>query len=275
MTAATSKRVIGVIPARWASTRLPGKPLAIIAGKPMIRRVAEQAVKARSLAAVLVATDDRRIADAVASFNIPGVKAVMTRADHPSGTDRIAEAVADEPCEAVINIQGDEPLMDPALIDQLADVIVSGEWDMATAAAPIEKDEDLNNPSVVKAVFARDGQALYFSRSVIPFVRDAAKKVDEASSLIFPNDGMRLEASSTIYWRHIGIYAYRRDYLLKLVAEPPCRLENLEKLEQLRALHIGCRMKVLPVAEVGIGVDTPEDIVKVEQILAGGDKSDA
>ncbi|MFA6174037.1 MAG: 3-deoxy-manno-octulosonate cytidylyltransferase [Kiritimatiellales bacterium] len=264
-------RVIGVIPARWASTRLPGKPLAMIAGKPMIQRVAEQVVKAKSLDAVLVATDDQRIMDAVASFKIPGVKAVMTRADHPSGTDRIAEAVANEECDVLINIQGDEPLMEPELIDRLAEVMTSGDWDMATAAAPIKNDADLKNPAVVKAVFARDGQALYFSRATIPFIRDAANKVDEASSLIFPNDGMRLEASSTIYWRHIGIYAYRRDYLLKLVAEPPCRLENLEKLEQLRALYIGCRMNVLQVDDVGIGVDTPEDILKVEAILARPD----
>lgn len=243
------KRVVGVIPARWASTRLPGKPLAMIAGKPMIRRVAEQVIKAKSLAAVLVATDDQRIADAVASFNIPGVKAVMTRADHPSGTDRIAEAVSNEACDALINIQGDEPLMDPELIDRLAEVITSGDWDMATAAAPIKTEEDLKNPAVVKAVFARDGQALYFSRSVIPHVRDAG--TDAAGA----------------HWRHIGIYAYRRDYLLKLVAEPPCRLENLEKLEQLRALYLGCRMNILQVDDVGIGVDTPEDILKVEKIL--------
>lgn len=250
MTKTETGRVIGVIPARWASTRLPGKPLAMIAGKPMIQRVAEQVIKAKSLSAVLVATDDQRIVDAVASFNIPGVKAVMTRADHPSGTDRIAEAVANEKCDALINIQGDEPLMDPALIDRLAGVITSGDWDMATAAAPIKTEADLKNPAVVKAVFARDGQALYFSRSVIPHVRDAGTDATGA------------------HWRHIGIYAYRRDYLLKLVAEPPCRLENLEKLEQLRALYIGCRMSVLQVEDVGIGVDTPEDILKVEAILA-------
>jgi 3-deoxy-manno-octulosonate cytidylyltransferase (CMP-KDO synthetase) len=245
-------RVIGVIPARWASTRLPGKPLVLIAGKPMIQRVAEQVVQAASLDAVLVATDDRRIADAVASFQIPGVKAVMTRADHPSGTDRIAEAVADEPCDTVINIQGDEPLMDPDLIDRLAAVMASGDWDMATAAAPIQNEADITSPAVVKAVFARDGQALYFSRSLIPHIRDAANKT---------------EASSANYWRHIGIYAYRRDYLLKLVAEPPCALEELEKLEQLRALYIGCRMNVLTVDDIGIGVDTPDDIARVERLL--------
>ena len=244
------QRTIGVIPSRWASTRLPGKPLAMIAGKPMIQRVAERVVQAKSLDAVLVATDDQRIADAVASFSIPGVEAVMTREDHPSGTDRIAEAIANTDCDVVINVQGDEPLMDPKLIDQLAEVMTSGDWDMATAAAPIDNEADLKSPDVVKAVFAADGQALYFSRAPIPHVRDAGTDASGA------------------HWRHIGIYAYRRDYLLKLVAELPCALENLEKLEQLRALHIGCRMNVLQVADIGIGVDTPEDILKVEAILA-------
>ncbi|MDK2857957.1 MAG: 3-deoxy-manno-octulosonate cytidylyltransferase synthetase [Verrucomicrobiota bacterium] len=250
MTKIKTSRVLGVIPARWASSRLPGKPLAMIAGKPMIQRVAERVVQAKSLDAVLVATDDRRIADAVASFAVPGVKAVMTRADHPSGTDRIAEAMAGVSCDAVINIQGDEPLMDPELIDRLAAVITSGEWDMATAAAPITNQADLNSSAVVKVVFGRTGQALYFSRAVIPHVRDAGTP-DVANT----------------HWRHIGVYAYRCDYLLKLVAEPPCRLENMEKLEQLRALYIGCRMNVLQVDDVGVGVDTPEDIIKIEKRL--------
>ena len=245
----TDKRVIGVIPARWASTRMPGKPLAMIAGKPMIQRVVERVMQAETLSAVIVATDDQRIADAVASFNIPEVKAVMTRADHPSGTDRIAEAIAGEECDVVINIQGDEPLMDPALIDRLGQVMLSGDWDMATAATPITNEADLTSSDVVKAVFGRDGQALYFSRAPIPFVRDADTD------------------ASGEHFRHLGIYAYTRDYLLKLVAEPPCRLETLEKLEQLRALHIGCRMNVLEIDDVGIGVDTPEDIEKVERIL--------
>jgi len=262
-----TKRVVGVIPSRMTSTRLPGKPLVEIAGKPMIQRVVERVIQAQTLDAVLVAADDQRILDSVNELKLPNVRAVMTDPDHPSGTDRIAEAVADEDCDVVINIQGDEPLIDPALIDRLAGVMSAGDWDMATAATPIKTEADLNSSDVVKAVFGRDGQALYFSRAPIPFIRDAVNKVDEASSLIFTNGGMRLEASSTIYWRHIGIYAYTRDYLLKLVAEPPCRLEQLEKLEQLRALHIGCRMNVLEVDDVGIGVDTPEDVEKVERIL--------
>lgn len=248
-----NKRVIGVIPARWASTRLPGKPLVMIAGKPMIQRVVERVVLAETLDAVIVATDDQRIVDAVASFGIPGVKAVMTREDHPSGTDRIAEAIEGEECDVVINIQGDEPLMDPELIDRLGDVMLSGDWDMATAATPIHHEADLRSSDVVKVVFGCDGQALYFSRSPIPFVRDAGTNAAGA------------------HFRHLGIYAYTRDYLFQFIAEPPCRLENLEKLEQLRALYIGCRMNVLDVDDVGIGVDTPEDIAKVEAILASQD----
>ncbi len=245
----TEPRVIGVIPARWASTRLPGKPLVSIAGKPMIVRVAERAAQARRLAAVRVAVDDERIAEAVEQADLPGVEAVLTRSDHPSGTDRVAEAAAADLCDAVVNIQGDEPLINPALIDRLAGVIASGEWDMATAAAPLRDKADLHDPSVVKAVFGRDGQALYFSRAPIPFNRDGG-------------------CAEGLYWRHIGLYAYRRDYLIRLVSEPPCALEQIEQLEQLRALHIGCRMKVLPVEECGIGVDTPEDVSRVEAVLA-------
>jgi len=246
----TNPSVIGVIPVRWASTRLPGKPLAMIAGKPMIQRVIERVIQAKSLDTVLVATDDLRIADAVFSLNISSVEAVMTRQDHPSGTDRIAEAIAERECDIVINIQGDEPLMEPQLIDRLAKVMRLGDWDMATAAAPIGCIADLTSPNVVKVVFASDGQALYFSRAAIPHVCDTETDALDA------------------HWRHLGIYAYRRDYLLKLVDQPPCTLETLEKLEQLRALHIGCQMNVLQVEHVGIGVDTPEDIARVEAILA-------
>lgn len=244
-----SRRVLGVIPARWASTRLPGKPLVQIAGKPMIQRVIERATQAHCLDGVVVATDDVRIVDAVASLGLSDVRAVMTRTDHPSGTDRIAEAIAGDPCDIVINIQGDEPLIDPVLIDRLGERMDSGRWDMATAAAPIVCEADLLEPSIVKAVFGRDGQALYFSRAPIPFVREG-----------------RSDAPSA-HFRHIGLYAYTRDYLLKLVAEPPCALELLEKLEQLRALYIGCRMNVMVVDEIGVGVDTPADVQKVEQIL--------
>jgi len=242
--------VIGVIPARWGSTRFPGKSLALIAGKPMIQRVVERVLQARRLAAVVVATDDERIAAAVRQTGLQGVQVVMTRSDHPSGTDRIAEAVRDLPAEAVINIQGDEPLIDPALIDRLAEEILSGDWEMATAAAPLEAEAQIIDPAVVKAVFARDGRALYFSRAPIPHRRE-------------PGTG-----ATGLYWRHVGIYAYRRDFLMRLVQEPPCLLEETEKLEQLRALDLGCRMKVIQTEEFGIGVDRPEDIPRAEALLA-------
>ena len=247
--------VLGVIPARWGSTRFPGKSLAMIAGKPLIQRVVERVKLAKRLSGVLVATDDARIRDAVAGL---GVTVAMTRPDHPSGTDRIAEAVRGRAADIVTNIQGDEPLIDPALIDRLAAVLaddVAGTWDMATAAAAIVSDEDVRNPSVVKVVRDTAGKALYFSRSPIPFVREKDSGAGGGESL---------------YWRHIGIYAYRRTYLEKLVKTPPCALENAEKLEQLRALFIGCRMKVIETAEAAVGVDTPEDVARVEKALESG-----
>jgi len=244
-------KIVGVIPSRWGSTRFPGKSLAIIAGKPMIQWVVERVRQAKHLDAVIVATDDERIAACVESLALPDVQVVMTRADHPSGTDRIAEAVQQLEISAAINVQGDEPLIDPLLIDELATVIASGDWDMATAATPISDERQIADPSIVKALFNRHGQALYFSRATIPHIREPEG---------IPEPG--------IYWRHIGIYAYRRDYLLKLVAEPPCELEQLEKLEQLRALDMGCRMKVIKTQDFGIGVDVPEDIAKAEALLA-------
>jgi len=240
---------IGIIPARWGSTRFPGKALAEIAGKPMIRRTAERAVLSTRLDRVIVATDDERIAKAVCAIGRDDITVAMTRADHPSGTDRVAEAAAMFEADTVINIQGDEPLIEPALIDRLVEAMESGDWDMATAATPIGDPAEVEDPSVVKAVFGVEGRALYFSRSAIPHNRDGGFA-----------EGM--------YWRHIGIYAYCRDYLLKLVAEPPCALEELEKLEQLRALHLGCRMKVVQTEDFGIGVDTPEDIAKAEALLS-------
>lgn len=240
------ERVVGVIPARWASTRLPGKALALICGKPLIQWVLERVRLATRLDEVIVATDDERIRSVVTSL---GGIAVMTRVDHPSGTDRVAEAVAGREAGIVINIQGDEPLIDPGLINGLAEVMVEEqEWDMATAVTPIHSAEELNKSSVVKAVFDEQGRALYFSRSVIPFVRDTAP-------------------AELTHWRHVGIYAYRRGFLDRLVKAPPCVLELTEKLEQLRALHLGARMKVVETQEIGLGVDTPEDIALAEAAI--------
>lgn len=243
-------RIIGVIPSRWGSTRFPGKSLAMIAGKPLLIRVIEQVRKAQQLAGIIVATDDDRIA---AAAREAGAEAVMTRADHPSGTDRIHEAITGLEAEIVINIQGDEPLINPELIDRVAAALANDPaWDMATAASPIQTAAELHSPDVVKVVRSTNGRALYFSRAPIPFIRGAA--ADFA-----PVPGLHL--------RHIGIYGYRRHFLDRLVAEPPCALEENEKLEQLRALHIGCRMRVLDAAETGLGVDTPDDVARVEAIL--------
>ncbi len=243
-------QVLGVIPARWGSTRFPGKALAPIAGKPLIQWVVERARQARRLGELIVATDDERIGKVVEGL---GVRAVRTRPDHPSGTDRVAEAVSGMRCEVVVNIQGDEPLISPELIDELASVLLEDtSWDMATAATPIVSAADAANPSVVKVVRALDGQALYFSRAVIPHVREKAAGTP----------GM-----DRLYWRHIGIYAYRRPCLERLVATEPCALERAEKLEQLRALYLGCRMKVVETADAGVGVDTPEDVAKAEAAL--------
>ena len=249
MTTSSKIRIVGVIPARWGSTRFPGKSLAPIAGKPLIQRVVEQVRKAARLDEVLVATDDDRIRRAVESL---GARAVMTRSDHASGSDRIAEAVKNVQADVVVNIQGDEPLIDPGLIDELGQAMASdAAWDMATAAAPLNDPRDLANPSVVKVVFNRQGQALYFSRSVIPYIRDADPEAGE----------------EPLHWRHIGIYAYRRAFLERFVAAPPCLLEKAEKLEQLRALDLGGRMKVVKAASCGLGVDTPEDVKRVEEAI--------
>lgn len=238
---------VGVIPARWASTRLPGKSLIPICGKPLIQWVAERVAEARLLTSFVVATDDERIRDAVESF---GYRAVMTSADHPTGTDRVAEAVRGENADVVINIQGDEPLIDPGLIDRLAETMASRQdLDMATAATPLRDPEQIASDSIVKVVRNGKGEALYFSRSVIPHVRDAA------------DDG------DGLYWRHVGIYAYRAEFLERLVMTPPCALEQAERLEQLRALHIGACMAVVETEEQGIGVDTPEDVEYVERLL--------
>ena len=241
-------RVVGVIPARWGSTRLPGKSLIPICGKPLVVRVVERARQCPLLDAVLVATDDERIAAVVRGT---GAQAVLTRPDHPSGTDRVAEAVAGTQAEIVINVQGDEPLIDPALIGRLVNALDEDPAvDMATAAAPIMDAETRTQTGVVKVVCDANGRALYFSRAVIPWIRDPGS--------VNP-DGL--------YWRHLGIYAYRRAFLETLVRTPPCQTERAEYLEQLRALHLGARIQVLRTEGPGIGVDTPQDVQYVERVI--------
>jgi 3-deoxy-manno-octulosonate cytidylyltransferase (CMP-KDO synthetase) len=240
-------RIIGVIPSRWGATRFPGKSLHPICGKPLIQWVVESVKRARLLDEVLVATDDTRIASAVSDF----VKVVLTRPDHPSGTDRVAEAVQPQDNDIIINIQGDEPLINPDLIDALALRMRDDPgWDMATAACPIRNRRDLEARTVVKVVLAQDGGALYFSRLPIPCRRDGDP-----------------DLNAGLYLRHLGIYAYRGAFLKRLVQEKPCALEKTESLEQLRALYMGGRIAVIQTEELGIGVDTPEDVAVVEAII--------
>ncbi len=244
-------KILGVIPARYASTRFPAKPLALIAGKLLIQRVAEQCRKAKSLAEVIVATDDERIAEAARKF----CRVEMTRADHPSGSDRIAEVAARCECDAVVNIQGDEPLIDPAVIDEVAGALEGSE--MSTAATPVRSAGEYESANVVKVVVSASGRALYFSRRTIPFVRDAASRSSAEQLAAFP------------FLKHLGIYGYRRETLLRLVRFPVSPLENAEKLEQLRALENGIPIAVVRVDYDSVGVDVPEDVARVEALLRG------
>lgn len=246
-----------IIPARYASTRLPGKPLLDIAGKPMIRHVWEQALKSQALS-VTVATDDQRIADACAAF---GADVVMTRADHPSGTDRLQEVVTSmglEPGDCVVNVQGDEPMIPPSLIDQVAANLLSHpQASIATLAEPLTDIEAIFNPNVVKLVTDHQGFALYFSRAPIPWCRDSfaaqPREIPEGMS----------------FRRHIGLYAYKVGFLHDYVRWAPSPLETAESLEQLRALWFGCRIQVADACEApAAGIDTIDDLERVRAMLA-------
>jgi 3-deoxy-manno-octulosonate cytidylyltransferase (CMP-KDO synthetase) len=234
---------VGAIPARYGSTRLPGKPLLPIAGRPMIEHVYTRVARARGLDRVVVLTDDERIARAVEEF---GGECEMTPADCASGTDRIAWAARRWNAAAVINIQGDEPLIDPEEISAVAAHLAAHPQDpvvtLATPAAP----EDMGNPNAVKVVLGQDGAALYFSRAPIPYSR---------------------QEGGAAPLKHLGIYGYQRDALLRLAALAPTPLERSESLEQLRALENGIRIRVLIVGRASIGVDTAEDLERVERIL--------
>ncbi len=238
-----------VIPARYASTRFPGKPLHLLAGRPMVQHVWDRCRAARRASAVLVATDDERIRVAAHGF---GAEVVMTRPDHPSGTDRLAEVAQARPeFDAILNVQGDEPLISPALIDGLIDALAADPaLDIVTAAVPVDDPALIADPNVVKAVVAADGHALYFSRSPVPYDRAAGR------------------AAARCLW-HKGIYGYRREFLLRYVSWLPSPLEQLEQLEQLRALEHGARIRVLETTEIAPGVDTPAQAAAVEQILLG------
>lgn len=236
-------KIICVIPARYASTRLPGKPLADIAGKPMIVRVYERVLTATKPAEVIVAVDDERVYDAVVKA---GGQAIMTAKNHPTGTDRLAE-VAQKCVDAdvIINVQGDEPLIDAQIIDDLAqEFLDDDDLQMATVKTPM-KEEEKTKPGNVKVITDKNDYALYFSRSLIPYPRE--------------NTGL------TVY-KHIGIYGYRRDFLLQYAKMEPTPLEQTESLEQLRALENGYKIKVITTQKHFVGVDTPEDLIEVNKI---------
>jgi 3-deoxy-manno-octulosonate cytidylyltransferase (CMP-KDO synthetase) len=235
--------IVAVIPARYASTRLPGKPLKADTGRPLIQHVVEAASRARRLTRVIVATDDERIADAVRNF---GGEAAMTRDDHPSGTDRVAEVAAGLPnAEIIVNLQGDEPEVSGEALDTLVELLQRDPTcPMATLATPIRDEAAYRDPGCVKVVLAQSGRALYFSRSPIPMHRDG-----------LPLDG-------PLGLLHLGLYAYRRDFLLSIAGLPPSPLEMTEKLEQLRVLESGTPIAVGIVDEPSIGIDTPEDYAR-------------
>jgi 3-deoxy-manno-octulosonate cytidylyltransferase (CMP-KDO synthetase) len=244
---------IGIIPARYASSRFPGKPLADILGKPMIQWVYERACQAKFLDEVIVATDDQRIYDAVNNFS---GKAIMTSLSAANGTERIAEVAQKNDVKLIVNIQGDEPLIDPDVIDQL--VILMRENPAApvgTLVKKIENVENLNNPNIPKVVLNNDFYALYFSRSVIPFYRD------------HEDQNQWLKAAD--FYQHIGLYIYRREFLLKFVKLPISNLEKIEQLEQLRILENGYKIKVGLTKTDSIGVDVPSDIDRVISYLHG------
>jgi 3-deoxy-manno-octulosonate cytidylyltransferase (CMP-KDO synthetase) len=247
-------RVAVVIPARHASSRLPGKPLLRTTGKYLIQHVHERAYQAKCAAEVIVATDDERIRAAVESF---GGKAVMTRTDHPSGTDRVAEVTRTITADVIINLQGDEPLIDPTALDMLAGLLAADPGaGMATLAVPIRDRESYLSPNVVKVVCDDRGRALYFSRAPIPYQRDGEPDFSATPPRVL---------------QHLGVYAYRRDVLLKIAATPPHPLEEAEKLEQLRILGTGGTISVGLVAHAHRGVDTPADYdAFVRAYRAGG-----
>lgn len=246
-------KILGIIPARYASTRFPGKPLTDIGGKTMIRRVYEQACKAQNLADVVVATDDQRIFDEIVQHD---GKAVMTSAAHLNGTERCGEVMqkSDATYDYAINIQGDEPFIHPEMIDQLA-AILDGTTQLGTLVKKVDDEAVLDNPNAIKVVFSKQMRALYFSRSCIPFLRGKAQSG-------------RLAAHE--YYKHIGIYAYRADVLKEITKLPAGKLEVAESLEQLRWLENGFQINVAVTPHESQGIDAPEDLEKIQKLLEHG-----
>jgi len=250
--------IVAIIPARFGSTRLPGKPLSDIHGKPMIQHVYERAARARSIDRLLVATDDERVAAAVCGF---GGEAVMTSPAHASGTDRVAEVVRTLDASIVVNVQGDEPLLDPEEIDTAVDAMTShSAVAMATLSLPLTDPEEMLSPAVVKVVVDAAGDALYFSRSPIPFVRSAPGD---------PEGRAQAAVARRIARKHVGLYVYRREVLERFASLAPSPLEEAEGLEQLRALHHGIKIRVAPLltSTGGVSVDTAEDLERVRALI--------
>ncbi|MBI3584124.1 MAG: 3-deoxy-manno-octulosonate cytidylyltransferase [Nitrospinae bacterium] len=246
-------KIIAIIPARYDSTRFTGKPLASINGKPLIQHVWERVSMSKSLKRIIVATDDERIFKAVREF---GGEGLMTSSSHASGTDRISEVAKNIDADIIVNVQGDEPLIEPEMIDETVKPLLNNsEILMATLKTRITNNEELKDPNVVKVVTDRDGFALYFSRFPIPYVRDSGQW-----SVVSGQE-------KNIHYKHIGIYVYKKDFLLKFARIKPTLLEEAEKLEQLRALENGYKIKVVETIYQSLGIDTPEDMERVKEIL--------
>jgi 3-deoxy-manno-octulosonate cytidylyltransferase (CMP-KDO synthetase) len=240
-------KVTVVIPARYGSTRLAGKPLLLLAGKPMIQRVCERAKLATRVNRVIVATDDARIVKAVEGF---GGEARMTRGEHRTGTERIAEVAAHEEGDVFVNVQGDEPLLDPNAIDTaVSSLLEEPQASISTVATPIKIPGDIMDPNVVKVVLDFDGNAIYFSRAPIPWVRDTTSKIQVR------------------HLKHLGLYVFQRDALLEYPTLPQGELERIEQLEQLRWLENGWKIRVAEVEHDAVSVDVPEDVARVEKLL--------
>ncbi len=242
-------RAVAIIPARFGSTRFPGKPLALLKGKPVIQHVYQAVSSAGLIDAVFVATDDRRIFDLVRGF---GGRAVMTSTEHTCGTERIAEVAEDIECDIIVNVQGDEPFIKPEMVDDVIKVLSDDRRaEISTLAKKTHDIKEILSPDVVKVVFDNEGFAMYFSRAPIPFYRDKP-----TSDLQAPH-----------YYKHIGIYGYKKDVLLRFASMPQGRLELIERLEQLRALTGGIKMKVKETPYDTFGIDTPEDLERAEEWL--------
>jgi 3-deoxy-manno-octulosonate cytidylyltransferase (CMP-KDO synthetase) len=247
MSAQDSSQIVAVIPARYDSSRFPGKPLASIAGRPMIQHVFDRVRQCRSITCVVVATDDERIFKAVEAF---GGEAVMTRPEHRCGTERVAEVAAHITAGIYVNVQGDEPLIDPQAVDSAVEALASDPGvNLATLSVAIVRPADIMDPNVVKVVNDFQGDALYFSRAPVPWVREESERV------------------SAQHWKHIGVYVFRREALLDYPTLPPGELERLEQLEQLRWLENGYRIRVVESTYDAVSVDLPADVARVEALI--------